>query len=290
MRWGDLRRSDNIEDRRGMGGMPGGGGGLGIGALIVIGIASYAFGIDPRLLISGAEMLSGDGASQSQQAQPERQGTPADESGRFVAAVLGSSEDIWSQIFSEGGEQYTKPRLVLFTRSTSTACGMGQSAMGPFYCPPDKRVYLDTSFFDDMTRRLNAPGDFASAYVIAHEVGHHVQNVLGILPRVNAERERLPEAQANALSVRIELQADCLAGVWAHHAQARFNILEEGDIEEALNAATAIGDDRLQQQSRGTVVPDSFTHGTSAQRVKWFRAGFDSGTIKACDTFSGRQL
>jgi predicted metalloprotease len=249
MRWGDLRRSDNVEDRRGMR-MPGGGGGLGIGAVLVLGIVGYALGIDPRILISGAEMVAGGGSSYSQQAEPGREGAPSDESGQFVSSVLGSTEDVWTQIFSQNGASYAKPRLVLFSGGTNTACGLGQSAMGPFYCPPDKQVYLDTSFFDEMARRFRAPGDFAQAYVIAHEVGHHVQNLLGILPKVNAERERLPEAQANALSVRVELQADCFAGVWANHANADNKLLEQGDVEEALNAATAIGDDC---SSRGAV-------------------------------------
>jgi predicted metalloprotease len=290
MRWGDLRRSGNVEDRRGMR-MPGGrGGGLGIGAVLILGIVGYALGIDPRILISGAEMVAGGGAPYSQQAEPGREGAPDDETGQFVSSVLGSTEDVWSQIFADAGAQYRKPRLVLFTGATPSACGTGQAAMGPFYCPPDSQVYLDTSFFDDMARRFRAPGDFAQAYVIAHEVGHHVQNLLGILPKVNAERQRLPAAQSNALSVRVELQADCFAGVWAHHADQRYRVLEEGDVEEAMNAATAIGDDKLQQQSQGRVVPDSFTHGSSAQRVRWFQAGLESGRTTACDTFSAQQL
>lgn len=293
MRWGDLRRSQNVEDRRGMrmGGMPGGrGGGLGLGTIIVLGLAGWALGIDPRILIGGAEMLAGGGSGYEQQVQTGREGTPDDNTGQFVAAVLGSSEDVWTAIFNSSGQSYQEPRLVMFSGATQSACGLGQSAMGPFYCPPDQRVYLDTSFFEDLARRYRAPGDFAAAYVIAHEVGHHVQNVLGILPRVNAERQRLPQAQSNALSVRVELQADCLAGVWAHHADQRFSILEDGDVQEALDAATAIGDDRLQREARGTVVPDSFTHGTSAQRVRWFRTGLDSGSVRACDTFNAQQL
>ncbi|WP_188408610.1 KPN_02809 family neutral zinc metallopeptidase [Agaricicola taiwanensis] len=285
MRWGDLRRSSNVEDRRGMR-MPGGrGGGLGIGTILVLGIVGYALGIDPRILIGGAEMLQGGGSGYEQQA-PGREGAPDDETGQFISAVLGSSEDIWGQIFSESGGEYREPRLVVFSGATQSACGLGQSAMGPFYCPGDQRIYLDTSFFQELAQRFRAPGEFANAYVIAHEIGHHVQNLIGILPRVNAQRQSLPQAQANALSVRVELQADCFAGVWAHHAEQRFKILEEGDVEAALNAASAIGDDKLQRQSQGMVVPDSFTHGSSAQRVQWFRTGLQSGSLRSCDTFS----
>lgn len=290
MRWEDMRGSDNVEDRRGAGfRMPGGrGGGLGIGGLIVVGLLAWATGIDPRILIGGAEILMGDGGSQVTQ-QQGRVGTPGDQTGRFVAAVLGDTERTWTEIFAEAGQRYQAPRLVMFTGATGTACGTGQSAMGPFYCPQDRQVYLDTSFFDDLSRRFRAPGDFAQAYVIGHEIGHHVQNLLGILPRVNAERARLRGAAANELSVRVELQADCFAGVWAASAQRR-GLLEEGDVEEALTAATAIGDDRLQQQSQGRVVPDSFTHGSSAQRVRWFRTGLQAGDPKACNTFSAQQL
>ncbi len=296
MRWGDLRRSSNVEDRRSAGGgfrIPGGGrgGGLGIGTILVLGIIGYALGIDPRILIGGAEMMSGGGGSLTQQQSPQVQpGTPDDQTGQFVASVLGSSEDVWNQLFQQSGRTYEEPRLVLFRGATQSACGLGQAAMGPFYCPPDKRVYLDTSFFEELAQRFRAPGDFAAAYVIAHEVGHHVQNLLGILPEVNAERQRVGGARANELSVRTELQADCLAGVWAHHAERKFQVLEEGDIEEALNAATAIGDDRIQKQTQGQVVPDSFTHGSSAQRVRWFRTGLQSGSSSECDTFSADSL
>jgi predicted metalloprotease len=287
MRWGDLRRSSNVEDRRGMR-MPGGrGGGLGIGTILVLGVMGWALGIDPRILIGGAEMLSGGTSGYEQQA-PGREGAPDDETGQFVSAVLGSSEDVWTKIFADGGGEYRQPRLVMFTGATQSACGLGQAAMGPFYCPGDQRVYLDTSFFEELAQRFKAPGEFASAYVIAHEIGHHVQNLTGILPKVNERRQSLPEAQSNALSVKVELQADCFAGVWAHHAERRFQILEAGDIEAALNAASAIGDDKLQEQARGRVVPDSFTHGSSAQRVTWFRNGLQSGSIKNCDTFSGQ--
>ncbi|MGQ4275295.1 KPN_02809 family neutral zinc metallopeptidase [Terrihabitans sp. B22-R8] len=284
MRWGDLRQSGNVEDRRGMGGgmrM----GGIGIGGLLIVGVLSWATGIDPRLLMSGYEMVQGGGQSQQ---QAGREGTPTDETGRFVASVLGSTEDVWNQIFKENGQTYRQPRLVLFSGATQTACGLGQSAMGPFYCPPDRQVYLDTSFFREMEQRFRAPGEFASAYVIAHEVGHHVQNLLGIMDKVNEQKQRGSRAQANALSVRVELQADCLAGVWA--ARTQKGVIEDGDIEQALNAASAIGDDRIQKQTQGQVVPDSFTHGSSAQRVRWFKTGYDNGRVQACNTFAAQNL
>ncbi|MFC5066710.1 neutral zinc metallopeptidase [Flaviflagellibacter deserti] len=287
MRWGDLRESENIEDRRGSGGggfRMGGAGGIGIGGLIIVGLLSWATGLDPRLILGGLEMVQGGGQSRQVEGTD---GTPKDEIGKFVAAILGSTEDVWGDIFKQNGQTYQQPRLVLYSGATQTACGMGQSAMGPFYCPPDRRVYLDTSFFREMEQRFNSPGDFASAYVIAHEVGHHVQNLLGILPRVSQERERSSPVEANQLSVRLELQADCFAGVWAARSKKS---LEPGDIEEALNAATAIGDDRLQRQSQGRVVPDSFTHGSSAQRVRWFKTGFDAGQVRACNTFAAQQL
>ena len=289
MRWGDLRRSGNLEDRRGMGGGFGGGGGfrrggLGIGGLILVGLLAWATGIDPRIILGGLEMVQGPGGSQVQEG---KQGTPDDEIGQFVSAVLGSTEDVWSKIFQENGQQYQEPRLVLFSGMTPSACGMGQAAMGPFYCPQDRRVYLDTSFFREMAQRFRAPGDFAAAYVVAHEVGHHVQNLLGIMDRVMQERQRVGASESNELSVRTELQADCFAGVWAHHARAS---LEEGDIEEALNAATAIGDDKIQEKTQGRVVPDSFTHGSSAQRVRWFKTGFEGGDIRKCNTFAAERL
>ena len=286
MRWGDLRRSENVEDRRGMGGGGGfRGGGLGIGGLILVGLLAWATGIDPRIILGGIETIQGPGGGAP--VQEGKQGAPADETGQFVSAVLGSTEDVWTQIFQQQGQAYQKPRLVLFSGSTPTACGMGQSAMGPFYCPPDKRVYLDTSFFREMERRFNAPGDFASAYVVAHEVGHHVQNILGIMDRVMQQRQRSSREESNALSVRTELQADCFAGVWANRTKSA---LDDGDIEEALNAATAIGDDTLQKQSQGQVVPDSFTHGSSAQRVRWFKTGYESGQVKSCNTFATERL
>ena len=290
MRWGDLRNSDNVEDRRGSGfRMPGGGGGLGIGGLIVVGLIAWATGIDPRILLTGAELVTG--GSQQQQAQaPGQVGVPEDETGKFVSSILGSTEQAWTDIFSQNGQRYEKPRLVLFNGATNTACGLGQTAMGPFYCPEDQRVYLDTSFFNDLETRFRAPGDFARAYVIAHEIGHHVQNLLGILPRANEERQRSSRAQANAISVQIELQADCFAGVWGNYVNKRGNIIEPGDVEAALAAATAIGDDRLQKEAQGRVVPDSFTHGSSAQRVRWFRRGMESGSPKDCNTFAATQL
>ncbi|BBF94445.1 KPN_02809 family neutral zinc metallopeptidase [Blastochloris tepida] len=301
MRWEDYRRSDNVEDRRGdggdygqggpggFGGFPGGRGGLGIGGLIVVGLIAWATGINPALLIGGLEMLQGGGAPQYQQQQhrppPASTSQPTDRQGQFVSVVLAQTEDVWKEIFREKSRAYPPPRLVLYTRATQSACGLGQSAMGPFYCPSDRKVYLDLSFFNDLDRRFGAPGEFAAAYVIAHEVGHHVQNVLGVLPRVQQAKQGVSQSDANALSVRVELQADCYAGVWAHHADSRFKILEDGDIEQALRAASAIGDDRLQQQAQGRVVPDSFTHGSSKQRTAWFTRGLRSGDLAACDTF-----
>ncbi len=244
------------------------GGGLGVGG-VVIAVIAYFLGFDPGTAINVAQQVTAPGASQS---QPAPKGPPADAMGQFVAKVLGSTEDVWGRIFQESGSQYRPPTLVLFAGQVKSACGTGQSAMGPFYCPGDQKLYIDLSFFRDLQTRFKAPGDFAQAYVIAHEVGHHVQNLTGRL-----------KSGANKESVRQELQADCYAGVWGHHA-GNMKQLEAGDIAEALNAATAIGDDRLQQQSKGHVVPESFTHGTSAQRVSWFKRGLDSGQPKACDT------
>jgi predicted metalloprotease len=305
MRWDDLPQSDNVEDRRGEGGgfggggmgLPIGGGGLGIGGIIVLGIIGYALGIDPRLLIGGAEILTGGGSYQ-QPHQPgpssaRRTGAPTDEVGKFVAAVLGSSEQTWKVVFEKEGGTYQRPRLVMFANATRSACGAAQSAMGPFYCPPSREIYLDTSFFRDLERRFRGcSGEackFAQAYVIAHEVGHHVQNLLGILPKVQqAQRGAGSRAQANQLQVRVELQADCFAGVWANQAEQRWKLLQPGDIEAALQTAAAIGDDMLQKRSQGYVVPDSFTHGSSAQRQRWFTTGFKQGTVRACNTFSAQ--
>ncbi|MFT0858535.1 neutral zinc metallopeptidase [Ancylobacter sp. G4_0304] len=295
MRWEDFRRSDNVEDRRGggFGGgggrIPGGRGGLGIGGLIVVGLIAWATGINPAVLIGGAEILMGDGGSpQSRSQAPSgKTGAPQDQMGQFAATVLAQTEDVWAPIFKAQGKTYQDPGMVLFSGATRSACGSAQSAMGPFYCPADEKVYLDLSFFDEMKRRFKAPGDFAAAYVIAHEVGHHVENQMGILAKVQQMQRQVSRTEANQLSVSVELMADCLAGVWAHHADAQWQILEDGDIEEALNAASAIGDDRLQKQSQGYVVPDSFTHGSSAQRMRWFKRGLDSGDMRQCNTFQG---
>lgn len=298
MRWEDYRRSENVEDRRGQGGGFGlpiplgrGGGRLGIGGLIVLGLIAWFLGVDPRIVVGIDEVLNNPQFQQRAPMQPPgKQAAPADELGGFVAATLAQTEDVWRQVFAARGEHYQEPRLVLFSGITHSACGTAQSAMGPFYCPLDKRVYLDTSFFRDLSQRFRAPGEFAAAYVIAHEVGHHVQNLLGILQRVQQQRRKLSPAQSNALSVRTELQADCFAGVWAHHADSKLKVLEPGDIEKALAAAAAIGDDRLQRQTRGTVVPESFTHGTSKQRMTWFMHGAKSGSMQRCNTFAERVL
>lgn len=293
MRWQDLRRSRNIEDRRGGfgGGLGGGfggfgmrrggglGGRLGLGGLAVVLIASLLFGVDPRILLDG-------GAPVGPAPQTRSTGQADGELRDFVAAVLGDTEQTWGEIFRRQGMTYREPRLVLFSGMTNTACGFGQAAMGPFYCPADQRIYIDLSFFAELRQRFRVPGDFAQAYVIAHEVGHHVQLLLGVTERVRGSQQRASRAEANALQVRMELQADCFSGLWAHHAERMRQVLEEGDLEEALAAASAIGDDRLQRQAQGRVVPDSFTHGTSAQRVRWFRRGFESGEPQSCNTFA----
>jgi predicted metalloprotease len=306
MRWDDFRRSDNVEDRRGSGGfgggfgIPGGRGGLGIGTVVVLGLIGWALGIDPRILIGGAEILTGGGPAQQmpfdEPGRSGRTGAPNDQMGQFVAAVLGDTEDQWKVIFENAGERYREPKLVMFSGATSAgACRVAQSAMGPFYCPPDQRIYLDTAFFREMQQRFGACSqskscDFAQAYVIAHEVGHHVQNLLGILPRAQEMQRGMSQREANQLQVRIELQADCFAGVWANRSQQRWKFLEPGDIEAALSTAAAIGDDRLQKRSQGRVVPDSFTHGSSAQRQRWFTTGLKQGTVAACNTFNTTQL
>ncbi|OYX84628.1 MAG: hypothetical protein B7X99_07350 [Rhizobiales bacterium 17-65-6] len=289
MRWDDFRSSGNVEDRRGMR-MPGGRGGIGIGTLIVVGLVGWALGINPLVLLSGLDAIQGGGSQQEQSAAPQgRQGAPTDELGRFASNVLAQTEDVWAELFRQQGRTYKDPTMVLFSGSTRSACGGASSEMGPFYCPLDQKVYLDLSFFQEMKDRFRAPGDFANAYVIAHEVGHHVQNITGILPKVQeAQRRAGNKAEANALSVRVELMADCLAGVWAYHANDRFRILEPGDVQEALNAASAIGDDRLQKQTQGRVVPDSFTHGTSQQRVTWFSRGLKTGSMQQCNTLQGQ--
>ena len=295
MRWDDFLRSDNVEDDRGGGGF--GGGGLGIGTIVVLGIIGYALGIDPSVLIGGAEMMNRGGYSQQQpyQQTARRTGTPTDKTGNFVAAVLGNTEDVWTAVFKDGGQTYRPPRLRLYSGGEQGGCGYAQAAMGPFYCPNDRRIYLDTSFFRDMQVRFHGCSgkacEFAEAYVIAHEVGHHVQNLLGILPKAEgAQRAAGSKAASNRIQVRIELQADCFAGVWANRSNARWKSLDPGDVEAALQTASAIGDDRLQKQARGYVVPDSFTHGTSAQRQRWFSTGFKNGKVAACNTFAAAQL
>ena len=291
MKWQDFGRSANVEDRRGQRGIPGGRGGLGIGTVIVLGLLGWALGIDPRLLIGGAEMVNKmrQGAP-TETSQPGQTGTPSDDMGQFVAAVLAANETVWSEVLpDQKGIAYVKPKLVLYSGRTASACGGAQAAMGPFYCPRDQKVYLDTAFFQDMKRRLGGGGDFAYAYVIAHEIGHHVQNLLGILPKVQAAQQRAAsmgnEGTANQLSVRVELMADCLAGVWAANPEQKYQFLQPGDLESAVATAQAIGDDRLQKASQGVAVPDSFTHGSSAQRVQWLTAGLKSGEVDTCNTF-----
>ncbi|MCB2013082.1 MAG: neutral zinc metallopeptidase [Geminicoccaceae bacterium] len=294
MRLGRSRRSSNIEDRRGSGGGFGvgtgrgmrvgkvaGGGGIGV---IIIALIAMFFGIDPGLILG----LGGGGGGGFVQQTQEPAGTPSAQDGRadFVAAVLGETEDVWKPVFRERGLEYREPTLVLFEGQVASACGMASSAAGPFYCPGDQKVYIDLSFFDDLKSRFGAPGDFAQAYVVAHEVGHHVQTLLGISKQVQDIRGRVSKAEGNRYSVMLELQADCFSGVWARRAHEERQILEKGDVREGLNAAAAIGDDRLQKQSRGYVVPDSFTHGSSDQRVEWFETGLQSGDIESCDTFN----
>ena len=293
MKWEGNRESDNVEDRRGdggggFGGLPIGGRSVGLGTIVVALVAGWIFGINPLTLIGA---LSGGSSAPVVQQQSAARPPPADDqAAKFVSTVLADTEDVWTDIFKQSGSAYRKPTLVLFRGATRTACGTGQSAMGPFYCPGDQKVYIDLGFFDTLKRQLGAPGEFAQAYVVAHEVGHHVQDLLGISGKVDAMRSRLGEADSNALSVRVELQADCFAGVWAFHAQASRQILENGDIESAMNAAQKIGDDALQRSAGRAVVPDSFTHGTSAQRQRWFMNGIQSGSIKSCDTFKTRNL
>ena len=293
MKWEGNRESDNVEDRRGAGGGAGmpvfGGRSIGIGTIVIALLGGWVLGINP-LTILGA--LSGGGMPPAQvQQQAPAQRPPADDKmARFVSTVLADTEDVWSNLFSQAGGRYQDPRLVLFRGATQTACGAGQAAMGPFYCPADQKVYIDLGFYETLKNQLGAPGEFAQAYVIAHEVGHHVQNLLGISEKVDQQRGRVSQAQYNQLSVRLELQADCFAGVWSHHAQRERQILEKGDIELAMNAAAKIGDDALQRSAGGAVVPDSFTHGSSAQRQRWFQKGLQGGSVKGCDTFSARSL
>jgi predicted metalloprotease len=281
MRWQGRRESQNIEDRRGM--RFGRAGGIGLGTIVLALVAAY-FGVDPSVVLQGTQP--------SQQAQQVPYEESADEARlrEFVSVVLADTEDAWGAIFSAAGRTYEQPTLVLFSGAAQSACGFAQAAVGPFYCPGDRKVYIDLSFYQDLQKRFGAPGDFAQAYVVAHEVGHHVQTLLGISERNMAARQRASDAEANALSVRQELQADCFAGIWAHNADRSRQLLEGGDIEEGLNAAAAIGDDRLQKQSQGYVSPESFTHGSSEQRVRWFKRGFEQGSVEACDTFATRNL
>jgi predicted metalloprotease len=295
MRWIGDRESENVEDRRGAGvGLPVGSiGGIGVIVVVLVGLF---FGIDPSTLL--ALLNGGDAPQQSDTRRSDdaystsRQprGDGADPMRQFVSVVLADTEDVWTQVFKNMGKTYDDPKLVLYSDRVSSACGLASAASGPFYCPEDQKAYLDLSFFQEMKDRFKAPGEFAEAYVIAHEIGHHVQNELGILGRAADERAGSHRRRSNAISVRVELQADCFAGVWAYHADRTKHIVEQGDVEAALNAASAVGDDRLQRQAQGTVVPDAFTHGSSTQRVRWFKRGLDSGSFKQCDTFSAEQL
>ena len=307
MRWRTGRRSENVEDRRGEGGFPGfpGGGvgrrrspvrmgrktvGGGLGTIVLV-LAALYFGVDPTVFLGTGSMAPapvGAGPQGQPQSQVFRSGAE-DELEQFVSVVLADTEDTWHDLFRQLDARYREPTLVLFSGTTRSACGLGQAAMGPFYCPEDQKVYIDLAFYDELRSQYGAPGDFAQAYVIAHEVGHHVQNLLGISDKVQAARQRVGKTKGNELSVRLELQADCLAGLWAHQADRARNILEMGDAEEALRAAAAIGDDRLQKQARGYVTPDSFTHGSSEQRMRWFRRGLERGELAACDTFAADQ-
>lgn len=289
MKWEGNRESDNIEDRRsGGGGFGFGGRSIGLGTIAIALVASYFFGINPMTVIS---LLSGGPGqidiSQSAPAQPAASNDPMV---KFVATVLADTEDTWGPIFRQRGSSYVQPKLVLFSGSTPTACGTGATASGPFYCPGDQKVYIDLTFFETMRERFRVSSEFAQAYVIAHEVGHHVQHISGIMDKVDRARSSGSDKQANAISVKLELQADCFAGVWAFHADQARGILEAGDVESALKAATAIGDDTLQRQGQGHVVPDSFTHGSSAQRVRWFKRGINGGQMSNCNTFEAQQL
>ncbi|EWY40166.1 metallopeptidase [Skermanella stibiiresistens SB22] len=298
MRWQGRRQSDNVEDRRGdsgpMGrsGLPGGmlggrgmrTGGIGLAGTVVILLLGLVFGFDPSVLLNGGYVEEPPVRTNS--ASAPRSGNDQDLSG-FVSVVLAETEDVWGEIFAQSGRQYEQPVLVLFSGAVQSACGSAQAAMGPFYCPADRKLYIDLDFYRDLRNRMGAPGDFAQAYVIAHEVGHHVQNLLGVSRDVQAAQQQSSRADANALSVRLELQADCFAGIWAYHMAQQDQVLEPGDIDEALNAASAVGDDRLQERATGRITPDSFTHGSSAQRVEWFRRGLEAGAPNSCDTFKG---
>lgn len=291
MRWRGQRESSNVEDRRsgggGRGGFPvGRGGGVGIGTIVIAFVAAWIFGINPMTVIG--MFAGGDLGTQGQVSQPQGSTVaPQDDAGRFASVVLASTEDTWQKIFQQAGAQYRPPKLVLFRGRTATACGTGDAGTGPFYCPADQKLYVDLSFFDVLHQRFGAAGDTAQAYVIAHEVGHHVQNLTGLMNKMDAARRQVSQQQYNQLSVRLELQADCYAGIWAHHSQQSKQWLEPGDLDEAMRAAAAVGDDNIQRKTQGTVVPESFTHGTSAQRMQWFRTGYQSGSVAQCDTFGG---
>lgn len=294
MRWEGNRESDNVEDGRDGGGGGGfrlGGGSLGLGSVVIALVAGWIFGVNPLTilgLMSGGTNGGTDGGAVRQ--APAHKPPTDDKMAKFVSVVLADTEDVWREKFRAAGGTYREPRLHLFRGATQTACGQGQSAMGPFYCPADEKVYIDLGFYETLRTRMGAPGDFAQAYVIAHEVGHHVQKLMGITDKADNARRRMSQTQYNAVSVRIELQADCFAGVWAHDAQAARQVLEQGDVEEALNAATQIGDDTLQRKARGTVQPETFTHGTSAQRVAWFKKGFESGRVNDCNAMQSPQI
>ncbi len=293
MRWDRLRKSSNVSDRRGQGAsgggrIPGGGKGLGLTGIVIVLLIAWAMGKNPLELLA---LLDGGGGSTQGTNAPARAPDPNDPAIAFIQAVLGDTEDAWTEIFAASNARYEPARLDVFEGGVTTACGYASSAVGPFYCPGDRKVYIDLQFFRELETRFGAAGDFAQAYVIAHEVGHHIQTLTGVSARVHAARQRGEEVKGDGgLLVRQELQADCYAGLWAHSAQRRFDILEPGDLEEALNAASAIGDDRLQKQAQGRVVPDSFSHGTSEQRVRWFKRGFEQGSVSACDTFAATRL
>jgi predicted metalloprotease len=282
MRWSTGRRSDNVEDRRGLRLTPGKMTGGGIGVILLALVAMY-FGVDPSVIYNSGLVDTGPTV---QQGSPASRSPKEDKLADFVSVVLADTEDTWEAIFTAGGSSYEKPHLVLFTDSVQSACGFASAATGPFYCPADRKVYIDLAFYEDLQNKLQAPGDFAQAYVIAHEIGHHVQNLLGITSKLEAKRFQLSQVEYNKLSVKLELQADCFAGIWANHANRSRSIIEPGDIDEALNAASMIGDDRMQKQAKGYVVPDSFTHGTSKQRVEWFKQGWKQGDMRACNTFN----
>ena len=304
MRWKGRRQSTNIEDRRGTGGFgrfrrtggrrrAGGvrraGGGVGIVTIVVFVIAVFVFKMNPADILGGGPVLSPDPGVGTEPGTPPRRTPRNDQMKQFVATVLAETEDTWRQVMGKAGRSYEEPTLVLFTGSVSSACGFASAASGPFYCPGDRKIYIDLQFYDELKRRFQAPGDFAQAYVLAHEVGHHVQNLIGVLPKFNRLRQSMSKVEANRMSVRVELQADCFAGIWAYHT-ARKGLLESGDVEEALNAANQIGDDTIQRRSQGYVVPDAFNHGTAEQRARWFRRGLESGSLRACDTFNATAL